>query len=93
MTDRIHARFSQVGKQILEYLLENAQARDTAEGIWRWWLKDSNPCREEVLGALNELVEQGFVECVDGPFGAPPSFRLVSNQHERIRTLLKDGEP
>ncbi len=50
---------SGVAKKLDSYANENPRAADTAEGIANWWLEVP---LEEVLPALEVLVEQGLWE-------------------------------
>lgn len=54
---------SPLAREILFYLSENPQAKDTAEGIAQWWLLDQKLTRElsQVSEALAELVEAGLI--------------------------------
>jgi hypothetical protein len=50
-------------RHILQYLLDHPDARDTMQGILRWWLpRDSAACGEaEVQAALEVLVARGWL--------------------------------
>lgn len=54
-------------REILSYLIEHPDAKDTMEGILKWWLPDLEPkLREmEVMGALNLLVLKGWVNMLE----------------------------
>ena len=47
----------------LRYFIENPEAKDTSEGIRKWWFAESGveQTREEVLGVLNFLVSERWV--------------------------------
>lgn len=50
-------------QRVMEYVVENPDAKDTLEGIDRWWLRGSgpNPSRNQVECALNALVHAGWM--------------------------------
>ncbi|GJL53848.1 MAG: hypothetical protein NPIRA02_09800 [Nitrospirales bacterium] len=50
-------------RQILTYLLKYPEAKDTVEGIKRWWLTEyqDNHRAEDVRKAIQWLVEQGWL--------------------------------
>lgn len=52
-----------VVQQILHHLIEYPNAKDTIQGILRWWLPKDPVERSdtEVQEALDELVKQGWV--------------------------------
>ena len=54
---------SQISHEILAYLVEHPEARDTLEGILEWWLLERKIKRQkdQVKEALTELVSKGFV--------------------------------
>ena len=54
---------SQIGYQILAYLVEHPEAQDTLEGIVEWWFLERQIKFQTdlVREALSELVEKGFV--------------------------------
>ena len=50
-------------REILSYLVEHPDAKDTVEGILKWWLSKAHTKREkrEVQEAIDFLVEKGWV--------------------------------
>ena len=55
---------------LMEYLIDNPDAKDTVEGIERWWLGGitPGPCHGSVERALDALVDGGWVSTVaDAP--------------------------
>jgi hypothetical protein len=57
---------SAVITEILRYLVEHPDAKDTIEGIARWWIQPQRPEGDEwkrdlVQGAMDELVARGWV--------------------------------
>jgi hypothetical protein len=60
-----------LANDVLAYLVQHPEARDTTEGIADWWLLEQRirSAVAEVEAALGALVSQGFVvarECRDG---------------------------
>ena len=60
-----HGR-SAVIAEILRYLVEHPDAKDTIEGITRWWIPPQRPEGDEwkrdlVQGAMDELVARGWI--------------------------------
>jgi hypothetical protein len=54
---------SQIGNEILAYLVDHPKAQDTMEGIVNWWLLERTIRFQEaqVKKALAELVDKGLV--------------------------------
>jgi hypothetical protein len=54
---------AEIVEALLSYLLENADARDTLEGIVEWWLLDETirPNAVEVQRVLDDLVAKKLV--------------------------------
>lgn len=52
-----------VTRDILHYLLEHPDAKDTRDGILRWWIpqRTSEPDMAVVQGALDDLVSKGWI--------------------------------
>ena len=50
-------------KEILRYLIEHPDAKDTAEGIARWWISPHHHewKRDVVQRAIDELVARGWL--------------------------------
>ena len=57
--------------QILNYLTQHPQAKDTVQGIMSWWLlgKEVGPTVVEVKAGLDKLVARGLVLAESGPDG------------------------
>lgn len=68
-------------REILNYLVEYPDAKDTMEGILKWWLPDLDPKwgEKEVMGALDLLVLKGWVN------------RLEIAPLQKIYSLNKDN--
>ena len=54
---------AEIVEALLSYLIENADARDTLEGIVEWWLLDQTirPNTAEVKRVLDDLVAKKLV--------------------------------
>jgi hypothetical protein len=85
----ITRHYSQTAYDILAYLQVHPQARDTREGILRWWILEQR-IREEtrkVEQALTELVRDGLlcrIQACDGR----NHFGLNAAKLDEIRDLL-----
>jgi predicted transcriptional regulator len=62
-TDLLITDRSQIGKEILAYLVEHPKAQDTMEGIVNWWLLERAIKFQEaqVKKALADLVAKGLI--------------------------------
>jgi hypothetical protein len=48
--------------EILRYLIEHPDAKDTVEGIGRWWMPHRDEWNRDLIqSALNELVARGWI--------------------------------
>ena len=81
---------SQIGSQILTYLFEHPEARDTLEGIVEWWLLERKINFEtaRVKEALSEIVAQGLILEQKGP-DSQIHYRINQKMHEEIKKLVK----
>ena len=53
-----------VMQEILRYLIRHPDAKDTIEGILRWWFpnkRGAEPEKKDVQRAIDELVSRGWV--------------------------------
>jgi hypothetical protein len=50
--------------EILDYLARHPDAQDTIDGILHWWVLDAcvRKWTPKIAGAVQQLVEQGFLE-------------------------------
>lgn len=63
MKQKAAGSHEKVIRQILPYLIEHPDAKDTTEGILKWWLPEGpvNWGRDKVQEALNVLVLKGWL--------------------------------
>jgi hypothetical protein len=64
LTDKNQARGGeQAIREILQYLIKNPDAKDTLEGIYKWWLPKghSKQGRDEVQNAVDLLTSKGWL--------------------------------
>lgn len=63
VSHRVHQQRSRVAGEILAYLVEHPDARDTLEGIVQWWLLEQEIKKwvAEVKAALADLIGEGLV--------------------------------
>ena len=81
---------TQIGHDILEYLIEHPDAQDTLEGIIEWWLLEQKIRHQTLVvrEALSKLVEEGFVIEKKGQ-GVSPSYRINADKAHEAQELLK----
>lgn len=63
MSHKVRQQRSRLANEILAYLAEHPDARDTLEGIVQWWLleQEIKKWMAEVKTALADLVDEGLV--------------------------------
>ena len=79
-----------VARQILRYLEQYPEAKDTADGIAQWWLRreGSERSRRDVERAVTWLCSQGL-SLETRRLGVPPYYQRNPQQREAIAELLK----
>ncbi|HEY7181704.1 MAG TPA: hypothetical protein VIC84_09815 [Blastocatellia bacterium] len=82
-----------IARQILAYLTEHPQARDTLEGIMHWWLLEQQIkyWTPQVQEALTELTAQGWLRESKGRDGRI-LYRVNRRKARRIQSMLERGE-
>lgn len=83
---------SQISHEILAYLVEHPEARDTLEGILEWWLLERKIKRQkdQVKEALTKLVAKGLVLEHKGG-NSQTQYRINQSKYEEIQELFNQG--
>jgi hypothetical protein len=81
---------SQIGCQILAYLVAHPDAQDTLEGIVEWWLLERTIKFEtaRVKEALAELSSKGLILEEKGT-DSRTLYRINKDRYEEIRKIFK----
>jgi len=71
----------------LRYLIDHPDAKDTVEGILKWWLPEGSVGggREEVEQALDFLVTRGWLT----KRGRNPSAKIYGLNKERLKEIKR----
>jgi hypothetical protein len=89
---------SDLAREILQYLLENPEGKDTFQGIARFWILGTKIDRmvDDLYEALTTLVELGYLneKTIPGPTGrtSEHSYELNSNRIGEIAELIKKAD-
>jgi hypothetical protein len=76
----------QASRGILQYLVEHPDAKDTIEGILKWWLPDSRVWkRGEVQEALDLLTSKGWLT----KRGTVPSRKIYGINKDRLPEITR----
>jgi hypothetical protein len=80
---------SQIGYQILTYLIEHPEAHDTLEGIVEWWLLERAIKFQtaRVKEALSELVSKGLI-LEKKRSDSQTHYRINQARYKKIQELL-----
>ena len=76
--------------EILSYLVEHPDARDSIDGIIEWWLLEQKIKHQAnvVKEAIEELVDKGLLVEQQGK-DVHTYYQLNQNEYEKIRSLVK----
>jgi hypothetical protein len=79
-----------IAREILRYLEKYPEAKDTVDGIARWWLRreESERLRRDVERAVSLLLSQGLILETRRP-GVPPYYQRNPQQREAIAKIPK----
>jgi hypothetical protein len=77
----------EVAWEILRYLDEHPEAKDTIDGIARWWLRGSGGDLRIVERAIEYLLSRDLV-IETRRRGVPPYYRINPHRRETIADLL-----
>ena len=74
---------------ILQYLIEHPDAKDTSEGIHKWWLPQgySKGGRNEVQSVLDSLTAKGWLT-KRGRIRSKEIYDMSKDRNQEIRTFL-----
>jgi hypothetical protein len=93
LSDKNQAKGSeQAIREVLQYLIKNPDAKDTLEGIYKWWLPKwhSRQGRDEVQKAVDLLTSKGWLT----NRGTTPSREIYGINRDRlqeIKSFLQSG--
>ena len=81
---------TKIGNEILAYLVDHPNARDTLEGIVEWWLLERKIefVTASVKEALSELVAKGLILEKKGP-DSQIHYRINQSKYKEIQELFK----
>ena len=84
---------SEIGKEILAFLVENPKAQDTLEGIVEWWLLERKIefVTASVKEALSELVAKGLILEKKG-LDSQTHYRINQARHKKNPRAIKPEE-
>ena len=79
-----------IGNEILAYLIDHPNARDTLEGIVEWWLLEQQIKFQtaRVKDALSDLVARGLILEKKGS-NSQIHYRINQNMFKEIQELFK----
>jgi len=79
-----------IGNEILAYLIDHPNARDTLEGIVEWWLLEQQIKFQtaRVKDALSDLVARGLILEKKGS-NSQIHYRINQKKYKKIQELFK----
>ncbi len=92
MPQRTHdapSRLLSLQREVLGYLVEHLEAKDTMQGIMQWWLLDGRPPvrPSDVSAALEDLVVRGWITATSLGPGAV-LYGLDKTRIDEVRDFL-----
>lgn len=93
MNHEVHkTKHQEIARDILRYLEEHPEAKDTLGGIADWWLPGgSDRLIGDVERAVSLLLSQGLI-LETRRRGLPPYYRLNPEQNETISETLNSSQ-
>ncbi|MBI3803976.1 MAG: hypothetical protein HY282_09480 [Nitrospirae bacterium] len=91
MLDRdLNRRDEETVRRILSYLLRHPGARDTVEGMTRWWLLEEEIYERfgEISQGLSSLVQEGLI-LEERRGGTLPLYRLNPDKKDEAKTRVE----
>jgi len=81
----------QLIQEVLHYLVEHPDAKDTLEGIYKWWLSDRHRWGgSEVQAALDSLTSKGWLTKRQ-TIPSKEIYGINKDQLQEIRTFLQES--
>jgi hypothetical protein len=89
-----YATAASITLMILQHLMSNPGAKDTLEGIRKWWVATSRqePRSDELQAVLDELMHKGWLVRFK-PRGSKHVYGLNKESLEEIQKSLQAGSP
>ena len=84
---------TQIGNEILAYLVDHPKSQDTLEGIVEWWLLERTIKFQEaqVENALNDLVTEGLILEQKG-LNSQTHYRINLSKYNEIQEFFKQKD-
>ena len=75
---------------VLQYLMSNPGAKDTLEGIRKWWIatRRQEPRSDELQAVLDELIQKGWVVRFK-PTGSKHVYGLNKDRLQEIQEVFR----
>jgi hypothetical protein len=86
-----YASTASITLMVLQYLMSNPGAKDTLEGIRKWWIatRRQEPRSDELQAVLEELMQKGWVVRFK-PRGSKHVYGLNKDRLQEIQEVFRD---
>lgn len=86
-----YASTASITLMVLQYLMSNPGAKDTLEGIRKWWIatRRQEPRSDELQAVLEELMQKGWVVRFK-PTGSKHVYGLNKERLQEIEKTVQD---
>jgi len=74
-------------REVLRYLVEHLEAKDTVDGILQWWLEGARARPSDLSSALEDLVVRGWMSATSLAQGAV-LYGLDKTRLAEVRSFL-----